>query len=78
MNDSLIIHGPQGCGKSRNAKQLAAHFGLTRVVEWDESPEPPRFTDTLYLTSSNDVRGNKIRAVPFSDAMRQAGLEVAA
>lgn len=33
---SVVVFGPQGCGKTRNAEALAAHFGLRFVVDdWD-------------------------------------------
>lgn len=33
MNRSVIVHGPQGCGKTRNAVALARHFrsSTTRI-----------------------------------------------
>lgn len=33
MNNAVVIHGPQGCGKTRHAAALAAHFGDARVVD---------------------------------------------
>lgn len=76
MKQSLIIHGPQGCGKTRNAKALAKHFGLSNVVELDGPMHGSiQFNNTLYLTNQ-EVRGNKIRSIAFDDAMRQAGLKV--
>lgn len=33
---SVIVYGPQGCGKSLNAQQLMRHFNLKRVIEADE------------------------------------------
>ncbi|WP_018991266.1 P-loop NTPase family protein [Aromatoleum toluclasticum] len=55
---SIIIHGPQGCGKSRNAEALRRHFKMERVVDDAECAYPrttdlPRFEAgrTLYLTN---------------------------
>lgn len=32
---AVIVYGPQGCGKTRNAMALAVHFGVKRVIdEW--------------------------------------------
>jgi hypothetical protein len=32
----LIVYGPAGSGKTRNAEKLMRHFGCTRIVdEWD-------------------------------------------
>jgi len=30
----VIVHGPQGCGKSRHASALALHFGLNTIQEY--------------------------------------------
>lgn len=33
---SVIVHGPQGCGKTSAAQVLQRHFGCTQIVdEWD-------------------------------------------
>lgn len=33
---TIIIHGPQGCGKTFHAQALARHFGCARIVDdWD-------------------------------------------
>lgn len=34
---TLIIHGPQGCGKTRNGERLREHFGCTEVIELDDA-----------------------------------------
>lgn len=45
---SVIVYGPQGCGKTRHAEALAAHFGVGRVVdEW--MPGDPVEVDALHL-----------------------------
>lgn len=33
---SVIVFGPQGCGKSLNAQQLMRHFNLQVVIEADD------------------------------------------
>ena len=30
---SMIVHGPQGCGKTRNGELLRRHFKLSRIVD---------------------------------------------
>lgn len=30
---SVIVYGPPGCGKTRNAKKLLKGFGLDRLVD---------------------------------------------
>jgi hypothetical protein len=56
MNKSVIVYGPQGCGKTRWAERIAKHFGLTRIVDgWGCSVFLPH--GTLYLTNNEeDVR----------------------
>jgi hypothetical protein len=33
MIRSLIVYGPAGCGKTRNAKLIMEYFGLSRIVD---------------------------------------------
>lgn len=56
MSTTVIVTGPQGCGKTRMSRAIAAHFGISKVVDgWDGESEPPR--DALLLTS---VPGNQL------------------
>lgn len=70
---AIIIYGPQGCGKTRNASALAKHYGKSIVYDYDEAPSARRIqslpSEALVLTNV-EVRG----AIPFSAAMRAAGL----
>ena len=60
----VIVYGPQGCGKTRNAQAIAKHLGLTNIIdEWCPGYELP--ADTLALTDCRDVEG----AVNFFDVM---------
>ena len=46
---AVIVCGPQGCGKTRHAAALAAHFGVDRIIdEWmpGDRVEP----DALHLS----------------------------
>lgn len=54
----LIVYGPQGCGKTTRAQQIADFFGLTRIVDngVDEAGQPWAAgdvidSDTLVLTN---------------------------
>lgn len=55
---SIIIHGPQGCGKSRHAEALARHFGCGHIVDQAADPYPRtdmqrvrfKLGNTLFLT----------------------------
>jgi MoxR-like ATPase len=79
MSQTIVIHGPQGCGKTRNAQALAKHFGCKKVVDdWDGRSKVEE--GSLVLTNSM-VFGIKASAlpvgrrfIPFSSAMAEAGL----
>jgi hypothetical protein len=63
---SLVIYGPQGCGKTRNALRLAAHFGLSHIIdEWQPGDLLP--PDTLALTNAESVPGG----IAFPAAMAE-------
>jgi hypothetical protein len=51
MNPSVIVHGPQACGKTRHRLVLQKHFGLPDVRDNWGPTETPRAFGTLYLTS---------------------------
>jgi len=53
---SVIVYGPQGCGKTSNAKVLAQHFGFSNIKDnWMPGDELPE--DTLALTNVENVPG---------------------
>lgn len=55
---SVIVYGPQGCGKSRHAEALARHFGCRHIVDQAADPYPRtkmqavrfKLGNTLFLT----------------------------
>lgn len=52
---SVIVYGPQGCGKSTSAEVMKVHFCLKEVQdEWDLSQAVPP-ADTLILTNETDI-----------------------
>lgn len=54
MTESLIVHGPQGCGKTRHAQALAAHFGCSQIVDgWNGTDSLP--PSALALTSAEHM-----------------------
>ena len=79
MSSPVVIYGPQGCGKTRNAQALAAHFGCSRIVDdWDGQS---KIEDGCLVLISSIVFGFKAPALPvgcrfvaFSKAMAEAGL----
>jgi len=66
---AVIIKGPAGSGKTRNATALARHYRKARVVdEWRQGDPLP--SDALVLTAE-DVPG----AININAALKAAGLK---
>lgn len=82
---SIIIYGPQGCGKIRNAEKLRKIFGMSEVVDDGHDPYPLSEAQViefkgggnLFLTDINpESRGyNKHngRVISYADAVRMSG-----
>lgn len=72
MKHSLIICGPQGCGKTRNKEALRKFFGLKHVIDgWHPSQPAPKL-DVLMLTL-DDFHGLEkkgVRVMTFFEAMK--------
>lgn len=71
MNKSIVVYGPQGCGKSKNAKAFMKFFGLNCL--FDGHPIElgyPKF-DTLVLTNHHPSTLQKWnrRVIEFDKAM---------
>lgn len=63
---SVIVYGPQACGKTRNAERLRKGFGLDRVIDdWDGRSEAPE-RGALVLTN------NERAALYFPESQRYA------
>ena len=75
---SIIVYGPQACGKTTNAEALAKHFGLNKIHdEWMPSVTSVEKQNTLILTNEVPTELLAIthcKVISFNDAMRQAGL----
>lgn len=72
MPKSIIIHGPQGCGKTTHAEALRQHYGMTKVLDdWDGHDRLP-MRDTLVLTndsSAAEAFGSlSVEVVSYADA----------
>ncbi len=66
---TIIIYGPQGCGKTRNAQVIAKHFKLSKIVEgWNGVDELE--DGTLALTNVPNIAG----AINFEETMKQISL----
>lgn len=86
---SVIVYGPQGCGKTHHSKRIANYLGLSRLMELDDMKESPRAVlkerkhlhhDTLFLTNNVDymmlLSGGEfgITAIPFDEIAAKIGL----
>lgn len=74
--NSLIVHGPYGCGKTTHSHLIARAFGLTNIAD-DWSPLRPIPPNSLVLTSSPlpnphvlsyDVAMEVVAAIEMADA----------
>lgn len=69
-NNSIVVHGPQGCGKTLYAGKLAAHFGLLHVVDdpFSHTVLKVKPTGTLYLTNEPaSFENSGLHMVAFAD-----------
>lgn len=48
---SVIVHGPQGCGKTQMAQVIAGYLNLPNVVDDWNPADGMHSTNTLYLTN---------------------------
>ena len=79
MSNTVLIHGPQGCGKTRNAQALAAHFGCSRIVDdWNGQSKIEEGSLVLINAMVFRIKASALpvgrRFVPFTKAMAEAGL----
>jgi len=59
MNKSVIVYGPQGCGKTRHAERIRKHFGLDSIVDDFDPRKGMMLYGVLYLTC--DMRAPMMR-----------------
>lgn len=71
---SVVVYGPQGCGKTRNADALRQHFGLEHVRDLDPLIGVRPAHGTLFLTDldlDDLIEGGEARrACAFEVAMQ--------
>lgn len=70
---SWIVYGPQGCGKTRNAKTIAKELGLRHIRdEWCGRRETFEACDTLHITNNLPRWAEKNRRVlTYAEAMKR-------
>lgn len=71
---TVVIHGPQGCGKGIHAPLMARHFGCEQVVsDWNGTDPVPSGALVLTSLESFDAPPGAM-VLAFAEAMKQAGL----
>ena len=56
---SLIVYGPQGCGKTTHAEKLRKHFGLDSVFDADDL----QCRGDIYRYMSDPAKGARIKSM---------------
>lgn len=70
--EAVVIYGPDGCGKTRNAAALMKHYGKRVAYHYHMGMPPLRLHSPRALILSNiDLPGS----IPFAMAMRAAGIQ---
>jgi len=70
---SVIVHGPQACGKTRNARALAAALGCNKILDdWDGRTPIPH--GALVLTSDEPPFEARAKVLSFAAACKRAGI----
>ena len=71
MNQSVIVYGPQGCGKTIvNSLAFAKKFGLNTIID-NGVLLPANPLDHLYLTNVKPLVDHGCRVISFDDAMKE-------
>ncbi|UVJ42536.1 AAA family ATPase [Pseudomonas sp. LS1212] len=73
LSKSVLVHGPQGCGKSTHAHTIAKALGLRNILDdWQPGAAVP-LLDTLVLTNANNPLWHfKGRRMTYAEAMQIA------
>jgi hypothetical protein len=84
MGRAVIIYGPQGCGKTTHAKQIAQHFGKAEVIEAGDLPSDfwkgaPFSNNALVLTNDQALAMHHgehfgAKVYTFNEAMLACGI----
>lgn len=73
---SIVVYGPQGCGKTRNARRIAKWLSLTTIVdEWTlgSGLAWPR-TGALLLSIDPPPAWFRYPVMHYDDVMRQVAV----
>lgn len=74
---AVIIHGPQGCGKTRHAKDFCELYGCTAWTD-DWLPGEPLTPGLLHLTFEipTGLPGRDVQIIGFDEAMKALGEKI--
>lgn len=77
---SVIVFGPEACGKTRNAARIAKALGLSKIVDdLQADPRPVELHDTLYLTNEDmSARAGGKAVMTYEEAMQRVAEQEAA
>lgn len=81
---SVVVRGPQGCGKTTNAEAIARHLNLEKVIDgWGGLTDVPTFgalvlTDLPRSHVTNILEGRRIQTIEFDEVMRSSSVRSAA
>ena len=77
MMQAVIIHGPQGCGKTRHAKDFCELYGCTAWTD-DWVPGEPLVPGLLHLTFEvpSGLPGRDVQIISFDEAMKALGEKI--
>lgn len=67
--ESIVVIGPQGCGKTINARALAQALNLPYWCELDQHAEPPR-TDHVILANKLTPATAGLKVMTFSEVIK--------
>ena len=69
MAKSIVVIGPQGCGKTLNAQALAHALNRPHWCELDEHAKPPR-TDHVILANGLTPATAGLKVMAFAEAIK--------
>ena len=75
---AVIIHGPQGSGKTRHAKDFCELYGCATWID-DWLPGEPLVPGALHLTFDvpSGLPGRDVQIISFEEAMKALGEKIA-
>lgn len=75
MNKTVIVHGPQACGKTRHAETLRRHFACREIIDnWLRGDAIVPGALHLTYTKPSPSEMDRAMIIPFGQAMHAAGL----